>query len=207
MKKTKSLSAYIAIKNLILKEEIKSGQMNSISSLAETISMGRAPVVDAVKRLQSEGMLDIRPRQGILVREMTVQEMRDINEVRRILEPYVIERIVPILNQEDIREMRMYLNDMKNAADEKDHYKFIELDHAMHVYLYELCGNDCIVDILKNLRDRMFIVGYKIIARRKGRMSSTIQEHESIVVALEERNVLRAAEEMRVHLTNGARLI
>lgn len=207
MKRTKGFCAYVIIKNLILKDELDSGVMYSVSALAEKISMGRASVVDAIKRLESEGLLSIKPRQGIFIREMTVQEMKDINETRLVLEPYVIEKIIPILTSEDFVMLHKYLDDMERYAVENNYYNFITSDHGMHAYLHNLCGNRCIIDILKNLRDRIFTVGYKIVAKREGRMETTIQEHKNLIAALEERNVSKAVEAMRLHLVNGSKLI
>lgn len=207
MKKTKNASAYDTIKDLVLGENFDRSVMLSISALAEHIGMGRAPVSDAVKRLESEGLLVIKPRQGIAIREMTVQEMKDINETRLVLEPYIMEKIAPTITPDDVSELDKYIRDMEQCALKDDHYGFIVLDHGMHNYLYDLCENGCMADILKNLRDRMFTVGYKIIARREGRMKTTVQEHKDILIALKANDPLRAAEAVRIHLMNGSKLI
>ena len=203
MRKTKNENAYDIVKDLIIREKLDLGKMLSIAALAERIGMGRAPVTDAVKRLESEGFLTIMPRQGFLVREMSVQEMRGINETRMVLETYIMERIAPLFTSDDARELAKHLDDMRACAEGNDCYGFIVSDHAMHMYLYERCDNLCMVDILRNLRDRIFTVGYKIIARREGRMATTIGEHEAIVQALERNDPRMAAESMRTHLTNG----
>jgi DNA-binding GntR family transcriptional regulator len=71
------------------------------------------------------------------------------------------------------------------------------------MYLYDLCDNACMVDILRKLRDRIFTVGYTIIARREGRMLTTIQEHEAILKALESNDAQAATLAMQTHLNNG----
>ncbi len=207
MRKTKNANAYDTLKNLILQEKIDSGKMHSTSSLAELINMGRAPVVDAVKRLESEGFLSILPHQGIMIREMTVQEMRQINETRFVLETYIMGQIAPSFSAEDARELEKCIKEMEKCAEDEKYYDFIVLDHEMHTYLYDLCENAYMIDIMKNLRDRIFTVGYKIIARREGRMITTVQEHKAILKALEQRDPQMAAEAMRIHLTNGWNLI
>lgn len=207
MKKSKNASAYDRIKDLILKGSFDQSAMLSISVLAKHIGMGRAPVSDAVKRLESEGLLVIMPRQGIAIHEMTVQEMRDINETRLVLEPYIMEKIAPVITSDDISELNKYIRDMEKCALKDDHYGFIVLDHGMHSYLYNLCENGCMVGILKNLRDRMFVVGYKLIAQREDRMKTTVQEHKDILLALKANDSIRAAEAARLHLTNGSKLI
>lgn len=195
------------LKDMLLREQIDPKKRLSVSYLAEIIGMGRAPVTDAVKRLESEDFLKIIPRQGIVVREMTVQEMRDINETRLVLETYIMERIAPAFSEEDVKILRDFIDSMKKYEILNDYYNFIVSDHDMHMYLYGLCRNQYMTDILTKLRDRIFTVGFKIVARREGRMKSTIQEHEAILSALEKRDSLHASENMRTHLTNGWRLI
>lgn len=207
MKKTKNENAYDIIKDLILREKLDPGRMLSIAELAERVGMGRAPVIDAVKRLESEGFLSVMPRQGILLREMTVQEMRNINETRMVLETYIMGRIAPIFTADDARELGKFLDTMRICAEGNDCYGFIVADHAMHMYLYDLCDNTCMVDILSKLRDRIFTVGYTIIARREGRMLTTIQEHEVILKALESNDAQTATLAMQIHLSNGWSLI
>lgn len=207
MRKTKNENAYDIIKDLIIREKLDLGKMLSIAALAERIGMGRAPVTDAVKRLESEGFLTIMPRQGFLVREMSVQEMRSINETRMVLETYIMERIAPVFTENDARKLRKFMDDMRKHAAEGNFYEFIVSDHAMHMYLYDLCDNLCMVGILRNLRDRIFTVGYKIVARREGRMITTIGEHEAILEALGRNDPQAAVESMRTHLTNGWSLI
>ncbi|MCF4151903.1 GntR family transcriptional regulator [Dethiosulfovibrio sp. F2B] len=207
MKKTKNESAYDSIKNLILQEKLDSGKLFSTSSLAERIDMGRAPVIDAIKRLENEGFVMIVPQQGIMIREMTVQEMRDINETRLVLEPYIIEHIAPGFTDSDAVEIERCIDEMEKCALDNKYYDFIVMDHKMHMYIYDLYHNACMVEILGKLRDRIFTVGFKIVARRVGRLATTVQEHKAILEALKKRDPEMAAEAMRTHLTNGWKLI
>ncbi|MDY4031434.1 MAG: GntR family transcriptional regulator [Pyramidobacter sp.] len=207
MKKTKNADAYEKIKGLILREKLELGRCFSILTLAERIGLGRAPVTDAIKRLEAENFLTVIPHQGIMVKEMSVQEMRQINETRQVLEPYITEKVAYRFNDKDAEKFRGYIEQMKVHADSLDYYEFIVLDHRMHMELYDLFENKCMVGILENLRDRIFTVGYKIVARREGRMQTTILEHQAILEALIKRDPEEAAEKMRIHLTNGWNLI
>lgn len=205
--KTKNADAYQKLKRMILQEKLKLGNSISTSALAELISMGRAPTIDALKRLEAENFLVIIPHQGIMIKQMSIQEMRQINETRLVLEPYIVERVASTFTDKDAKTFETYLAQMEICAAALDYYGFIVQDHKMHMNLCALFGNECMRDILENLRDRIFTVGYTIVARREGRMQSTILEHRAILDALKERNPAGAAEAMRIHLTNGWNLI
>lgn len=207
MRKTKASSAYDAIKDLVLREKIEPGRVLSTSALMEQVEMSRAPVVDAIKRLESEGFIQVMPQQGVMIRQMTVQEMRDINETRLVLETYVMEKVTLEITAKDISYLENVIDDMEQKAKEKDYYEFIVLDHEMHNYLYDLYPNEYLKSILRRMRDRIFTVGFKIVARREGRLETTVQEHAEILQALRERDAARAVKAMRDHLTNGWKLI
>ena len=169
--------------------------------------MGKAPTTDAVKRLEAENFVDVIPHQGIVVKELSVQEMQQINETRFVLEPYIAGKVAHIFTDEDAKKLRAYIERMKACAESLDHYEFIVQDHRMHMDLYSLFENKCMIEILENLRERIFTVGYTIVALREGRMQTTIAEHQAILDALMKKDPAMAAEKMRVHLMNGWNLI
>lgn len=207
MRKTKAASAYDAIKDLVLREKIEPGRVLSTSALMEQVRMSRAPVIDAIKRLESEGFITVMPQQGIMVKQMTVHEMRDINEMRLVLETYIMEKVTLDIRNEDIDYLEHIIEEMSERAQERDYYEFILLDHEMHNYIYDLYPNEYMKDMLSRMRDRIFTVGFTIVARREGRMETTIAEHIEILQALKTKDSTRAVEAMRLHLTNGWKLI
>src|SRR5258708_3120022 len=88
--KPKSLNeqAYLDIKRLILRLKLKPGDYINEAQLCETLSIGRTPVNRAMHRLSFEGLVQIIPRKGIVVQPLSLDEVADLIDVRRLNEPY-----------------------------------------------------------------------------------------------------------------------
>ena len=79
-------SAYLAIRNEILRGQIRPGTPLSRRRLASELGMSVVPVTDALRRLQGEGLVETRPRAGTRVRVPSQEDVRELYELREALE-------------------------------------------------------------------------------------------------------------------------
>ena len=82
--------AYNTIRNKIVTCQYAPGTFLNEEQLTTELSLSRTPVRDALGRLEQEGLLEIRPKCGILVRPLTLNDIDMIFEVRMMYEPYVL---------------------------------------------------------------------------------------------------------------------
>src|SRR5690349_3749693 len=101
--------AYDNIKQLILAETFEPGAFLSERQLAARLKMSKTPIKSALERLESEGFLGISPQQGIVVQDLTLEEIADHFEVREALETYVARRLAGTLTVEQISRIRTNL--------------------------------------------------------------------------------------------------
>lgn len=204
--KTKTAYAYEKFKSLLREGRVESGRIISTSELAGMIGVGRAPVLEALKRLESERHVLIIPQKGVMVREMTVQEMREINDTRIALEGFIARTVAGTFSTEDARNIQALLDEQAEAMKEENPRRFIDADAAFHMYLCEKSGNSLIIDIVQRLRERFFTAGLYILMRPE-RIKSTLEEHQAILEALEAQDAEKANSEMVRHIENGKRHI
>ena len=81
--------AYAIIKNKIICCEYRPGQFLNEQELRESVGASRTPIREALNKLEQEGLLEILPKRGVLVRDITLQEVNAIFEIRCMIEPYV----------------------------------------------------------------------------------------------------------------------
>src|SRR5205823_13426599 len=86
--------AYERIKQLIQTQVFKPGTFLAERELAARLGMSKTPVRSALERLQTEGFVQIAPKQGAVVREPSLHEIVDMIDFRIALEPYVLRRLV-----------------------------------------------------------------------------------------------------------------
>lgn len=199
---TKTFFAYSRLKELFHVNHFDKNRIITTNEIAETINMGRAPVIEALKRLESERYIKIIPQKGIIVREMTIQEMRDINDMRIALEGFIVKKLAPSFEVGDIERVEAMLEEQREADRAGDHRRFIKSDEMFHLYLCERCGNSILIDEMQRLRERFFTVGLFLVMK-PGRMASTVAEHAIIVGALKNHDAAAALEAMEFHLESG----
>ena len=86
----KSEQAYEAIESMIIFKELAPGRLISESILMELTGFGRTPVREALQRLDREGMVEIHPKRGVLVADMSLESQLQVLEIRRSLEELTV---------------------------------------------------------------------------------------------------------------------
>jgi DNA-binding GntR family transcriptional regulator len=203
---TKAIFAYNELKSLLHSGQLEINRVISTGEIADMIHMGRAPVTEALKKLESERYVIIIPQKGIMVRELTLQEMREINDLRQALEGCLVTKIASRFQNGDFSAVSDFLEQQRLAAEEGNPKKFIFFDEKFHMYLCEKTGNTLLIEVVQKLRERFFEAGLYVLSQ-PGRMKTTLEEHMRILDALVSNDPERAGKEMINHLENGKKLI
>ncbi len=196
----KSEIAYQQIKEMIHKEILTRDQPISENRLASELNMSRTPIRSALKLLEKEGFVKIVPKLGIYLQELSDEEANQLYDVRRALERFVIEQIINVITAEDIEKLRGMIDFQREAFEQNDPVAFMSSDQQFHNYFFEIYNNPKMSELLGQLRDRFFLIGLRA-CKYENRMEPSIQEHSSLVSALEKRDLKVALE----HITNNIR--
>jgi len=206
--RSKSLKeqAYDKLKELIITGAFEPGALHNEKRLAEALGVSRTPVREALLELSREGMVDFVPGKGVKICKFTTQQVREVFEIRRIIEGYVIKKIAAQLTDADIREIDRNISNQENMLASIDRPAFIEYDKQFHIYLASKIKNKQIESILDNLRDQMHLMGIRAI-EDDSRMKKVIEEHRAIYSGLKERNSQKAFDALINHLENTEKTI
>ena len=187
LKGKKNAAAYEELKNLFVREEFEKEAIIPISDIAEKIDMGRAPVTEALKRLETEKYIIIIPQKGVMVRRMSLQEMCEIYDVRVALEGFCIKKAAERITQEELDALEKSIEQQKIALSDGDPQKFRDLDEDFHLFLCRASGNSYIYDQVQYLRDKIFNIALKLL-KIPGSMENTLCDHRKLVEALARRD-------------------
>lgn len=193
------------IKNLIIRDEL-SGPIVSESELASQLNMSRTPIREALNRLQNDDFLEIYPKRGIYIKEVTVEETKDLMNMRLAIELFSMKTIEEAFQKQDLVFLENKINEQEAAVKGGNIYDFIKLDLDYHEYLLKVAGNQYFVKTLNNVNDRIFHHGMKIFKRDLSRMQKSIEDHRIINKHLENRNFKEAHNMMEQHIENGKKL-
>ena len=103
--------AYDYLKEKILAGELVEGELYSESQLTQTLNMSRTPVRDALLRLNMEGLLEIYPSRGFMIRNVGMAEIKETLEIRCALEGYAAYVLAERNETREAREIVRRLNE------------------------------------------------------------------------------------------------
>ncbi len=176
------------------------GQRIDADDLSRVLGVSRTPIKDALGRLAAEGLVDISPRRGTAVYTITLRDVEEIFDVRKMIMLYASERALRNATSEDRRRLREMLGQLETyvVGDNYTNYaNFLRLDHELHSYIVDLAGNARLSALYQstNIQMSMARFGY---THGPGMTSDAIaihREHGAMVAAFEQGSpeALRAA--------------
>ena len=176
---------YNWIRDAILNSEFKPGERLSQEMITQRLQVSRTPVRDAFKRLQTEGLLEVRPNSGAIVTRLSAEKLAEIYELRTLLEGPAARYACENITDEDIAQLSEINQNMVMHRDDPN--EFIKGNRAFHTALYGYSNRDYLVNYIFQLWD--LIEPYRIMyVSKKGKIEGSIQEHLEVISALSRRD-------------------
>ncbi len=192
------------LKQRIVQRDLAPGSKLDVGELARGMGVSRMPVVDALNRLEMEGLVERRDRVGSFVASLSALDLDDLFAARRMVEEWAMAPIARNLSAEDLTALRAILRESKallRGVDDAtfDYRRTLELDQAFHMTLMRSCGNRRIIDWYASLNAHIQI-GRVYSLRALRRCRGAQKEHEEMLDALVARDVPRARAAVAAHL-------
>lgn len=199
--------AFDALREMIVSGSAPPGVFLSERRLAAQLGMSKTPVKAALERLETEGYIRVSPQQGIIVRELAVEDVIDLFDIRLALEPFVARRIAGRLTTEQEAKLADNLGAQERATAAGDRDTYRKRDTEFHYLLCEFQGNREILRVMSHLQDRLYRAMLRVLVRVPGRMASGLAEHRHIAAAISAGDGESAATALTAHLEFGRRML
>lgn len=171
----------------IISQEFEPGQKLSVPELAEGFRVSRTPIKEAIDRLALEGLVNVIPRRGSFVSDVTPESIEDLFGVRIMMEQYAADVAVEHATVEDDARIKRHLSALKKCVrgeSYSDFNEFLELDGNFHLQLLLLARNELLVELFNSINHRIRVVrAYQKTSGVALEAQLTHQEHEAIVAA------------------------
>jgi DNA-binding GntR family transcriptional regulator len=199
--------AYAEIKGRILRGELPPATFLSERQLAAQLAMSKTPVRAALARLELEGFVSISPQQGVVVRDLSVHDIADQYEIRTALETYVVRALAGRLTPAQVDRLRDNLSAQEVHCDGSDVPRWVELDAAFHLLFCEFLGNQEILRVMGQLREKVHRITSQVFQLNPGRIAGSYREHRGIAGAILKGDGALAARRIEEHLERGKRCL
>lgn len=194
---TRSNAIYASLRRAILEQALKPGTKLPEDSIGETFGVSRTLAKAALVRLESDGLVEIRPNRGAAVAMPSFAEAEDVFALRRCLEREVIERLCRKMSKDGIDALRSHVREEERAL-RSSSPRSIRLAGEFHIVLAELTGSSELTGFVSRIVSRS-----SLILARFGRPHSAecgIDEHHRLIDALAAQDRDTAARLMDAHL-------
>ena len=190
-------SVYRALRRAIIEQALKPGMKLPEDSIGEQLGVSRTLVREAFNRLAVEGLVELKPNRGASVAYPTLEEARDVFDVRRGLERMVAETLAGRLTAAQASELETHVRQEESAMG-RDGPESIRLAGEFHIRLAEMTGNALLLRYVQEVSSRCSLI--LAIYGRPHSSECAVSEHRQLIEALRAGDAGKAAQLMDHHL-------
>jgi DNA-binding GntR family transcriptional regulator len=193
------------LEGMILSGKIEPGERINESKLSGLLGVSRAPIREALRLLASSGILEIRANRGMFVRDLQIDEVEGLYDIRAALDVLAGERAAQRINDGHLRILNRWIKEMAAYAEANDTDAYYRANIAFHAAIVEITGNANLLSIYEGVCKQMSLFR-KISLSLPGQLRLSLQRHKKIVDAIKSGRSTKAASVMKNH-TLGAKKV
>lgn len=189
-----SEKAYEHIKKKIIYGHYPPNEMISEKIICDEINSSRTPVREAINRLEQDNLVRVVYKKGIMVKDITLNDIKLIYETRLLIEPYALRKYGMNIDKDYLKILWDKMKDFENNE------KSYQIDDELHRYFVNQTSNIYLINTTRAIYDHNMRL--RILAGEKVeyRIKSTINEHDEIIKSLLDSRYEDAADSLIDHL-------
>lgn len=193
-----------AIRDTILRGEILPGAPLHEENLSQSLNISRGTVREALRQLQSEGMVEVFPYRGAFVTRLSIEKIKEIYTLRALVEPYAVRLSLEnhCYTAEDFREMRSLIEQMGVHEADGSYSEMITADIQFHHLISRACNHELLLNVINSLQSLtlLFILNTKLY---QSDMIRDDASHTAILESMLSGDPQQAESVLRQHITDA----
>ena len=196
--------AYEKVKEMITTHRLPAGRPITEMDLSKCLGMGRTPIREALNLLSKDGVIQLVPNKGAVLKPVTYENLIHIYQIREMLDPLATRQAVGRINLQQLKEIEeKYVHLEDNDQEAGQHFS-----QELHSLIYRSSLNPYLTEIFESLDVRMQVCLHslwQLWARANDRklMKRRNREHLAIIRALQRKDSNRAAQTSRNHISRA----
>lgn len=195
---TEREKAYRKIRKAIMFGTLKPGEKLAERHLCEMLELGRTPIREAFRQLESDGFLQVVPNRGAYVMKMSIHDIEEVAEVVGILEGYSTAEAVKIITPDQLNELKKIDAKFSSIAKNWDDEAYAKIDFRFHEFFPRIIGNTFLVDEIRKMRNKLFRLRAPETAFFD-HVNEFVSDHEKIIEAVAEKDPEKARDAVQLH--------
>lgn len=187
------------IREMIRTGVLVRGQKIVEAEICKQLGVSRTPLREALRVLESEGLVELIPHKGVQIRQPSMSEIEEMFYVMGLLEGTCARLAVEKMTAAGFRKIERLHQKLEAHYAEGDREKYIAVNNVFHALIQELAGNRVLDDIVTRLRGKAALYRHRQIYE-PGRFDESMQEHREILEAMRRRDPDASETRMKRHL-------
>jgi DNA-binding GntR family transcriptional regulator len=203
--KSKKMIVYENLKRRIITNALQPGDPLNEGVLSKEFKISKTPIREALQQLEKKGLVENIPGKGAFISRFSFQDIRELFEIREILECEVIKRVASRgdLNLAEAKAIRdkFVASDANNVRTGKSYFN---AGDQIHSFIFAAHGNRKLIREYQGLQEQIVRISlYFFNQNRQERAAQSFKEHLEIIDSLIASDPMRAEEAIRTHLQNS----
>lgn len=190
------------LRELITSGRVKPGEKLKEFEISSSFGVSRSPVREAFRILELEGLVDLIPRKGAYIHKITNEDVKEIYQIREMVEGFAGNLATENMTDEDIAEVEQLWLKMKSLTGSGDFENYLAASSDFHNKIIICAKNKRVVEIYHGIRVAVKFLRSYILSSGK-RMESSLSEHQQIVQAIKKRDKDLVEKMSREHVRKG----
>jgi len=183
---TSKSQIYKEVRRSIIMGHRKPGERLDLDTLSKSYGTSVTPVRDALQMLSQEGLITIKPRSGYFVTHITLKQLSDMLELRKILELASVERATIQITEKQLNQLE-HVHAGYTDEDAESYERYMNENRQFHCLIAKASGNRELAEMLGHLHDRL--IRFMVMCR----VGETLEDRHALVIeALRTRDVAAA---------------
>jgi DNA-binding GntR family transcriptional regulator len=190
---------HLKLKQMITSFELYPGSRVTEQQIADLFGISRTPIRQALQKLEIEGFLTVKPKQGCFIRELDVVELTEFYDARIAIEQLIVSYAVSSMPDKAIHQFMQIWHPDQHDIDLNQGVDLGEKDEAFHVGLARASNKLVMAEMLININNRIRIIR-RLDLNADNRSVRTYQEHYEILEHILSRDANKAKQAIKRHI-------
>jgi len=180
------------LREAIIKNELQPRNIIREKDIAAVFKSSTTPVREAIKRLASEGFVEVHPYRHAIVSEITHKEYEEISETMYVLDSYAHKVVIHDLTEKNHQELREMTSELEKFCTIDTLEKYLKINADIHIYVWEFLNNEFLYTTIRQAFDKFLHSHrhtlYTQWTRNDSSLKKSLRIHKKITEALIERD-------------------
>lgn len=194
------------LRDAILTGKLVPGERLMENQLADKLGVSRTPIREALRMLSQENLVELVPRKGAQVLDITEKDIVDVLEIRGALEGLAAALASQKMERGQLAQLKQAEETFENACEQGDIEAMVDSDEKFHELIFAATGNEKLIQMFHHLRTQLYRYRMAHI-KMEGSKNSIITHHRGIIAAIEAKDAAQGERQAKEHISYHAAFI